>query len=243
MNSSTYQDPQRYYDAYSEHYDQARRGFYHKTIDGITRDFLLQHVPSHGKVLDLGCGTGRNMQWLKTSACSVVGMDLSHAMLSYAASKGNQVIMGNAINLPFKDQTFDLVYSFKVLPHVVEIGRAIAEITRVLKPKGIALLEFYNPWSLRGFIKQGLRPKLQTSRGVTELEIYTRFDSYFSIRKLLQPSYTLLGTCGTVTFFPIAMVYEWQTIRPLITWVEKAASTAPLRFFSGFLMTAWKRNS
>lgn len=241
MTQAIYQDPQRYYDSYSESYDQVRQGAYHQVVAEITRPFLLRYVPSEGRALDLGCGTGRTMEWLRTHSCSVVGMDLSKAMVSSAIGKGNRAVLGTALSLPFKKNTFDLVYSFKVLPHVTPIERAIQEITRVLKPKGIAVLEFYNPWSIRGLIKLAFKPRLKISSQFTEREIYTRYDHFFSIRKLLERQYSFLGSSGAVTVFPIAKIYEWKMAQAFIRWAEKGASSSFLHYFSGFLMTAWKK--
>ena len=97
-------------------------------------------------------------------------------MLSFAADKGLSCAQASVGALPFPDDAFDVVYSFKVLAHVEPIERAVAELVRVVRPGGHLLLEFYNAHSLRHVIRR-LRPSLATSRDHREDAIPTRFDA------------------------------------------------------------------
>ena len=64
-----------------------------------------------------------------------------------------RVTQGNAVRLPFRDASFDLVYSFGVLLLVEELDAAVAEIHRVLKPGGTVITMFYNRQSLHYYLK------------------------------------------------------------------------------------------
>ena len=106
-----------------------------------------------GRVLDAGCGTGRNFAYYPLG-CEVVGIDLSHAMLARAEKR--RAKLGLSIPLlemdicrtSFADGTFDFYiasFLFCVLPNDRQLA-ALSEIKRVLKPGGeIRLLEY--TWS------------------------------------------------------------------------------------------------
>jgi SAM-dependent methyltransferase len=89
------------------------------------------------KILDIGGGFHNRKEMLATLG-EVTTLDIQ---------KGEGVnVIGDAHNLPFKDQIFDLVTLFMVLEHLEEPQKAMSEISRVLKPKGILLLTTVQYW-------------------------------------------------------------------------------------------------
>lgn len=102
--------------------------------------------------LDCGCGTGHNLRMLARYG-RAVGIDITYSGLTHAAASGElKVAQASATNLPFEDQTFDLVTSFDViyaLPDALE-RQAIAEMWRVLKPGGHLVLNVAALPMLRG---------------------------------------------------------------------------------------------
>ena len=84
------------------------------------------------------------------------GIDLSPGMLAKATERGLDVREGSVTALPFPDESFDVTCSFKVLAHVPQIGKGLAEMARVTRPGGVILAEFYNPWSFRSLAKRAL---------------------------------------------------------------------------------------
>lgn len=243
MSRLEHKDPASYYDAYSRQYDAVRINTYHRTVNSLTRDFLLRFLQPGHRVLDLGCGTGINMDWLREQRVSAFGLDPSLEMIRRARDKGHSVIRGTAVRLPFRGETFDLVYSFKVLPHVEATEDAIDEVHRVLKPGGIAVLECYNPCSIRGFIKCVLRPGLSVSKELTEKQIYTRFDRPGKMRRYLKPGFSIIASRGTVIFCPVSAIYEWPVLGAVLGWLEKTFCDTPLKRLSGFFMTAGRKKS
>ncbi len=89
------------------------------------------------RVLDVGCGKGRFARVLleKNPGAVISGLDISEAMLRSLPS-GIGGVSGSMTELPFAASTFDCVYATESLEHAVEIGRAVAEMCRVLKPGG-----------------------------------------------------------------------------------------------------------
>lgn len=106
----------------------------------------------HGcqRILDLGCGAGRDTLCLAESGVQVIGLDASRSGLALArqraaASPGQlSWVEGDARRLPFPDGSFDGVYCFGLLHEFVgerageDVRQTLAEIYRMLKPAGVA---------------------------------------------------------------------------------------------------------
>ena len=95
------------------------------------------------KILDAGCGTGLNLEWLRryASAKNIFGLDYSSDAVSFCqAREQKNLAQGSVSDLPFADKSFDLITSFDVLVQLFgETGdeQAIGEMFRVLKPNGL----------------------------------------------------------------------------------------------------------
>ena len=94
------------------------------------------------RVLDVACGTAYGSTILaQRGAAHVVGVDIS---VEAVASNGKRpprlaLANGDACNLPFDDDTFDVVVSFETIEHLVSPERLLAEISRVLKAGGVCI--------------------------------------------------------------------------------------------------------
>ena len=115
-----------------------------------TRNALELHEGQ--KVLDLACGTGVSTVELARSGAYAVGSDLTFGML--AAGKrttavqrsGVPLLAGDALHLPFRDGVFDAATISFGLRNVVEVGDALNEMARVVRPGGtLVVCEFSRP--------------------------------------------------------------------------------------------------
>jgi SAM-dependent methyltransferase len=89
------------------------------------------------RVLDAGCGPGEFAQRLKRELdLEVVALDLSPRMVELASARGLDARVGDLQALPFDDAAFDCVVANRVLYHVPDLDRGLAEIARVLRPGG-----------------------------------------------------------------------------------------------------------
>lgn len=94
------------------------------------------------KVLDVGCGGGFTCEFLAHKGAQVTGIDQSLACIEAASQHAKQANLkinykqGEAEQLPFADQTFDVAICVDVLEHVHSPQQTITEINRVLKPGG-----------------------------------------------------------------------------------------------------------
>ena len=123
-------------------------------VEAILKDYygdLLDAPPpfpveKNEKILDLGCGWGRVLKPVLDQQGDAVGLDISHNMLGLSRKHldknghNTPLLQGDGTRLPFRDNTFDKVYSLLVLQHLSkENGKAVfSEIHRILKPGGTA---------------------------------------------------------------------------------------------------------
>jgi len=96
-----------------------------------------------GRILDLGCGTGRDIIFFEDTGFRTVGVDLSFGMLGQAdQGRRMPLVQGEMEALPFRNSSFDGVWScFSILhtPKLTQIS-VLAEVNRILKPGGIMFL-------------------------------------------------------------------------------------------------------
>ncbi|MEW6102884.1 MAG: class I SAM-dependent methyltransferase [bacterium] len=106
------------------------------------RDFKL--------ALDAGCGTGVCSLALSEKAEKVMGVDISGECINTAKELANKLNRNNIefkkaslLELPFKDETFDLVFSWGVIHHTVNPIKALDELVRILQKDGVLILAVY----------------------------------------------------------------------------------------------------
>lgn len=123
---------------------------------GVLRKIMFKmYLPKEGlRVLEIGCGTGSNLRLYQKSGCEVNGIDLSPSMVKVATKKlGEQanIKLGDASQMPYPDNHFDLVIAMLTLHEVPNSIRApiINEMRRVMKPDGRLLIVDFHPGPIR----------------------------------------------------------------------------------------------
>jgi len=120
---------------------------------------LLDLLPGpEGRItLDVGCGEGRLAREMKRRGYRVVGLESSRSLCAAAreADPEFDVVLGDAADLPFPDETFDLAVASLSLMNMDDMPGAVREIGRVLKPAGVfcfSVLHPVNTWGDAGNI-------------------------------------------------------------------------------------------
>ena len=234
-------DNQSYYDDFAAWYERERHGGYHALIDELQTDIVKTHCVGKD-VLELGCGTGMILKEIAI-ANSAKGIDVSPGMLEQAQARGLDVMVGSATDLPYEDNSFDVVYSFKVLAHIENIDQAMSEVARVLKPGGMAALEFYNPKSIRGLI-QKLKSPTAVSDVTNDEEVYTRYDTLEDVKAYLPEDLVISQIHGVRVFTPAAFFHKIPGVRSVLKGLEWYARDSKLwSRFGGFMVVHVEKSS
>lgn len=133
----------RDYGRVAERYERRWRMF-----NAVVREWVLERWPDefreHGRVLDLGCGTGAFLGRIAECfpALELTGLDLTPALLAEARRRAPtaRLIEGNAEAPPFAARSFDVVCSLNVLHHLIDRRRHLGLLAELCRPGGTAFL-------------------------------------------------------------------------------------------------------
>jgi len=115
--------------------------------------YIIKNLKSakNATALDVGCGLGEHAKEIAKYVKNIIAIDISSSMISMAEKIRHEdnldYIISNAINLPFKSQTFDLVFSIGLLHHLVtekNCMQYLRESTRVVKNNGYVVVSDIN---------------------------------------------------------------------------------------------------
>jgi len=152
---------ERFYPA--DYWWNARRSGGLKKLESVYRKLALRdHIAFITKaagnrgvdVLDVGCGSGTLLGLLKQRGFRVNGLDFSAEAAAIAkAENGVDVAVGSLEEAHFPAESFDVVTLFHVMEHVTNPRLVLAEVSRVLKPNGVAILQVPNieSWQFKIF--------------------------------------------------------------------------------------------
>jgi SAM-dependent methyltransferase len=167
---------------------------------------VVEYLPAGARILDLGCGAGRHLAYLAKQGFNVVGTDIARRGLSYSRQKLEALdapvclTCSDMTAIPHADEVFDAVISIHVIFHnpMAGLRRSIAEIYRVLKPGGMALITFQSTRSYRYGKGELLEPNtylpdLGEDRGIphhySDLEELGRELRAFHVQKVLHDAH------------------------------------------------------
>jgi SAM-dependent methyltransferase len=97
-------------------------------------------LPPGARILDAGCGSGRNMLELARLG-AVTGVELSGTSVGLARARGaGEVLQGSVLQMPFQGESFDLAVCLDVIEHLDDDLAALRELRRVVAPAGWLLV-------------------------------------------------------------------------------------------------------
>jgi len=142
-------------------------------------DFARFPEAKDKRVLEVGVGMGADhLNWAAQRPALLAGIDLTDRAVQHTRQRLNLncasscLHVADAEQLPFHDESFDIVYSWGVLHHSPDTARAVSEIHRVLKPGGRAAVMVYHRNSLTGamlWLRYGML------KGLSLNDVYARY--------------------------------------------------------------------
>lgn len=155
---ATQDQVQKFYDVEAASYDASRyetpngrrRNRFHKSL---VRQLLETpddaRIRSQGQVLEIGCGTGRLLEYVASSGYRVTGVDLSERMLEQARTRLDaaglrDVTLIHTSELPFPPESFAAAYSVFVVNLIPDYAQFFQDVARVLEPKGVFIFNVPN---------------------------------------------------------------------------------------------------
>ncbi|MBI4631466.1 MAG: class I SAM-dependent methyltransferase [Chloroflexi bacterium] len=175
--------------------------WWYRGMAAISLDLIRSQLRAPIRFLDAGCGTGGMLRRLSPFGVGF-GIDFSPLALAHAHRKiPNDLCRASITQLPFTNDSFDLITSFDVLYHraIADDQTALNEIARLLKPNGIALIRLPAFESLRGAHDQ----LVHTRQRYTANELRQKLNKAgFKIKRLTYANFFL--------FIPIYLTRTWQ---------------------------------
>ena len=165
-----------------EFFDAIERHRYSEYAPWMPRLMEFQNFRD-ARLLEVGCGMGTDLLQFSRGGARCVGVDLTprsieitqHRFKLYGAD--GAFMISDAEHLPFRDESFDVVYSNGVLHHTPDTEGAIREVHRVLRPGGVAKVMLYHRNSLNYWVDIVLRHgilRAEFLRGRSTEEIMSR---------------------------------------------------------------------
>jgi SAM-dependent methyltransferase len=114
----------------------------------VFREAFFELLPAaEGLTLEVGCGEGRVARDLAARGYRVVALDVTALLLRLAAEAdpGGRYVRGDAVQLPFRSGSFQLVVAYNSLMDVDDLAAAVREAARVLRPGGVLCASVVHP--------------------------------------------------------------------------------------------------
>lgn len=186
-------------------------------------------IPSNGRVLDLGCGTGEDAVHLARRGCAVLAVDAAPAMVRLAQAKAEskglsrlvEVRLGTAEDLP-EGNFAGVVSNFGVLNCVEDLGTVATGLSERTRPGAKAALCLMGPlapwewfWFLRGGDFRRAFRRLQPG-GAHWRGIHVHYPSIGRVRRLFAPWFRLRRLSGIGVLIPPPYAGKWLERRPAL---------------------------
>jgi len=128
--------------------------------ENYLKEFWGELTLKNKNIVDVGCGAGEISHALNNLGAQVTGLDISEVSLdeSIKLNPKHKHILGDALNLPFSENTFDHSISIGVLHHTENCRKGFDELARVTKAGGDLTVFLYQYWNLYHLIYKMAKP-------------------------------------------------------------------------------------
>jgi len=171
------------------------------------------------RILDVGVGTGRLLSDL--CGCEKYGVDISLSYLELAQAKGIEVCKAKIEDLPYTDESMNIIVCTDVLEHVIDLHASISSLLKVLKADGVLILRVPYRERLNAYFSDTYPYSLAHIRSFCEFELLILFERVYNCKVVEW------DLCG----------YTWQRPRLLDGSKTSRAFTKAILFFARKIMS------
>lgn len=163
---------------------------------------FLSPLAKDKRVLEIGCGAGAFTSGISKVSRFSVGVDFAREMVQIAKTVNisDNLIVGDAFQLPFKDKAFEMVYFIRTFQHLTNRQAALNEAVRVLSDDGIVVFDFMNIINPLGFIRAFLS---RFSKFV-----YLKADSCGGIKKICRQA-----NIEVLNIYPLQLLLDSSNVK------------------------------
>lgn len=182
----------------------------------------------NGRVLDIGCGCGNLLLWLKQHGWETYGIDISPKAVEVANKRGLKVSHGELTDIKYEADFFDVIVVNQVLEHVHDPMGLLREIRRILKPKGLLIIgtpnidsyesrifgKFWSPYDIPRHLYHFSLLQLEKMLEKTSFKIEKVVSKIFLIPHFNRESLNALKEGNKRQFIPCLLkLYFWKFIK------------------------------
>jgi ubiquinone/menaquinone biosynthesis C-methylase UbiE len=205
-----FDDKMLFYNRFADQFD-SKMNMYdtHRRLDVIFRELLTEDIRDK-HLLDAGSGTGWFSREAVLRGARVVSLDVGENLLAQVAKKcDSERIVGSVLDIPFPDESFDVIISTEVIEHTPDPKKAVQEMHRVLKKDGILILTVPNRiWHPAVIIANRL--KLRPYEG------YENWVGWFELRGWMKRTGFAIITMKGLHLFP----FVFSMTNRFLSWVD-----------------------
>lgn len=201
--------------------------------------FALPYIENKS-VLDIACGTGYGIGFLRKNAKFVTGVDVDLEAAKQARSEcatNAEVLLGDGLKLPFADESFDVVTSFETLEHLHERSLFLSELKRVLKIGGLLLLSTPNAYYTKPVNGKPTNPFHVFEYKPEELR--AELENHFAVEKFLGQTLDEKIQIPPFDDAQRQLPKDFSTQTKLFSW--KVFNKIPLNLRESLSQAIWKK--
>jgi SAM-dependent methyltransferase len=108
-----------------------------RELSEVNRFLINKHFDKSSILLDLGCAEGRIGEILFNNIAVGLDIEMNQAQVASKIKNYRSVVLADARNMPFKNDSFDIIFSNSVIEHIDGLKELLRESSRILKDKGL----------------------------------------------------------------------------------------------------------
>jgi SAM-dependent methyltransferase len=157
-------------------------------------------------IADIGAGYGRLVDVLSKYSQKIILIDPSHVQLDLVrdfSSTAVETFEGSSEHTGLEDESCDLVTMVRVAHHILNLKPSFREVGRIVKPKGLFLLEFANSTNFKARARSGFGPMLLSATDIGRKDIKVPFVNHHptSIKRMLrEEGFVVIGELSVSNF-------------------------------------------